>query len=76
MAAGLAEQVWEVEEVVAEDEKVAIRWSLQGSHTGELFGVAPSQRTVTVPGIEIYRVLGHRVAEYWGVADLSELSGQ
>ena len=38
-------------DVIAEDEKVAIRWQLNGQHSAEVMGVAPSGRQVKLPGV-------------------------
>lgn len=42
-------------------------------HVGELFGAAPSGRTVTFTGIEVFHVLDDKIVEYWGEADMSDL---
>ena len=64
-----------VDDVIAEGDRVAVRYTTRATHTGELFGVAPSGRAVTMTGIEIYRFNGARIAEYWGEADMSALFG-
>jgi predicted ester cyclase len=62
-----------IDDVVAEGDRVAVRYTARGTHTGELFGAAPIGRAVTITGIEIYRLAGSRIAEYWGEADMSAL---
>jgi predicted ester cyclase len=52
---------------------VAVRYTARATQAGELFGVPPSGRTVTITGIEIYRLAGGRIAEYWAEANWSEL---
>jgi predicted ester cyclase len=52
---------------------VAARYTARATHTGELFGAPPSGRTVTITGIEIYRLAGGKITEYWGEANMSEL---
>jgi predicted ester cyclase len=64
-----------IEDMVAEDDKVTARFTGRGTHKGELFGVPPSNRVVTVTGIEIYRLTGGRVVEYWGEVNMSDLFG-
>lgn len=61
------------EHLIAENDLVAARYTARATHTGELFGAPPSGRTVTITGIEIYRLAGGRIAEYWGEANMSEL---
>jgi predicted ester cyclase len=64
-----------IEDLITQGDKVASRFTSSGMHTGELFGVPASNRTVTVTGIEIYRLAGGQVAEYWGEFNMSDLVG-
>lgn len=72
--AGLTECSNVIEDLVAEGDRVVVRYTTRAVHSGELFGVLPSGRTVTLTGIEIYRVYGGRVAEAWFEGDMSDLS--
>jgi steroid delta-isomerase-like uncharacterized protein len=67
---------WTVEDLIAEGDKVAVRVTFRGTHRGELFGVPPTGRQVTVPGIGIYRVVDGQIAEEWVVRDLLGLLQQ
>ncbi len=58
-----------VEDVVAENDRVVVRWSQNGTHSGELFGIPPTGTTFTIAGIDVYRVEGGRFAEHWHVVD-------
>ena len=58
--------------IAAEDE-VGIRFKTRALHTGELFGVPPSGRTITMTGMEMYRLSGDKIAELWGKYNVSEL---
>src|SRR4051794_24720447 len=40
-----------VDETIAEGDKVVVRWTAAGTHTGDLFGMPPTGRTVRVGGI-------------------------
>ncbi len=71
--AGLQECRNEVEDVIAEGDRVAVRYTTRAVHGGMLFGTPPSGRRVTLTGIEVYRVVDGKIAEMWGVADMSEL---
>lgn len=53
------------EEVVAQGDKVAVRWTARGTHKGELFGIAPTGKQATVTGITIDRWAGGKIAESW-----------
>ena len=54
-----------IEDVIEQRDRVVIRWTGRGKHTGELNGLAPTDRTVEVTGITIQRIAGGRVAEAW-----------
>ncbi|MHA6795615.1 ester cyclase [Pseudonocardia bannensis] len=73
--AGLPDQVTTIDDMLAEGDRVATRFTSRGTHTGELFGMRPSNRTVTVTGLELYRLEDGKIAECWAQLDLSELLG-
>ena len=54
-----------VEDVIAEGDLVAVRWTARGTHQGDLFGIAPTGKQATVTGITIDRFSGGKVAESW-----------
>ena len=57
-----------IEDLIAQGDKVANRFTTRGTHDGLLMGIPPTNRTMTVHGMEIHRVAEGRVAETW-VAD-------
>ncbi|MFN2582829.1 MAG: ester cyclase [Candidatus Dormibacteria bacterium] len=61
---------WTVDDIVGEDDIVAIRWHLDGFHTGTFLGVPPTGRPCTVHGIDVYRVRGGLICEHWNVIDM------
>ena len=52
--------------LVAEGDLVVHRSRWRGRHVGELFGVAPTGRVVTVDHVEMWRVADGRIVEHWG----------
>lgn len=64
------------EDVVADRDRVAVRFTMTGQHLGELQGLAPTGRQVRVPGIIIYRLAGGRVAEHWMQVDAPGMMAQ
>jgi steroid delta-isomerase-like uncharacterized protein len=58
-----------VEDVVAEEDKVVVRWVASGTHQGDLMGLPPSGKRVSVAGITISRFEGGKVAEEWELYD-------
>ncbi|HEY7291380.1 MAG TPA: ester cyclase [Vicinamibacterales bacterium] len=64
---------YEVDDLIAEDDRVVVRWRLLGTHTGDFRGIAPSGRPITLKGIAIYRVENGKLMERWVVSDLHGL---
>jgi steroid delta-isomerase-like uncharacterized protein len=54
-----------IDELVAEGEKVVVRWTSRGSHQGEFMGVAPTGRLVTFGGMRLFRIAENKIAESW-----------
>lgn len=54
-----------VEDTIAEGDKLCIRWECTCRHTGEGLGVAPTGRTVHVTGISIMHLAGSMFVEAW-----------
>ena len=54
------------EDVVAEDDLVAIRVITRGTHKGTFQGIPPTGKPVTVSGIELFRIENGRIVEHWG----------
>jgi steroid delta-isomerase-like uncharacterized protein len=54
-----------VEDEIAEDDKVVTRWTIRGTHRGELMGMAPTDEQVEIKGITIHRIEGGKIAEEW-----------
>ena len=54
-----------IEAQISEGDYVVTRWKGQGTHQGELLGIAPTGKLVTVTGIEVDRVSGGRIEETW-----------
>ena len=52
-----------VEQQIAEGDLVVTRWTARGTHRGELFGAAPTNKQVTVQGITISRISSGKVVE-------------
>ena len=61
---------------VVDGERVATRFTDQGTHRGELLGVPATGRTVSVRGINIELVRDGRIVETWHVEDLAGLMAQ
>jgi steroid delta-isomerase-like uncharacterized protein len=59
-----------IEDIVAEGDKVVIRQTWSGTHTGgEFMGVPPTGKRVSVGVIDIIRIAGGKFVEHWGQMD-------
>ena len=54
-----------VEEMIGDGDLVATRWMCRGTHKGELFGIPPTGKQVTVTGITIDKYVDGKLAESW-----------
>ena len=59
----------EMDILVGEGDLVVEHFTASGTQQGEILGVPPSGRTVTLPGINIWRVRDGRIVERWGRLD-------
>jgi len=65
-----------VEDMVAEGDRVAARFTARGIHRGDFMGLTATERSITMTGIEIFRIENGSIAELWGEANLLGLMGQ
>jgi steroid delta-isomerase-like uncharacterized protein len=54
-----------IEELFADGETVAVRWNCRGTHKGELSGIAPTGKQISITGISIARFAGGKMVEGW-----------
>ena len=58
-----------VEDMIAEGDKVMTRLSAYGTHTGELFGIPPTDEKVSMTAIAIHRIEDGKIVEHWSEVD-------
>ena len=54
MRKGFSDVQWEIKDMIAEDDKVAVQWILTGTHDGEFMGVAPTNKKISVCVMNFY----------------------
>jgi len=54
-----------VEDILAADDKVVLRWSAIMTHTGDNLGLPATGRTVRTQGITIVRIVNGKIVEGW-----------
>jgi predicted ester cyclase len=60
---------WDIDEMLADGDKVVLRLTMHGTQDGDFFGIPPTNREVTVSGTHIVRIEDGKVVEHWGNND-------
>ena len=58
-----------VDKMVADEDNVAIAYTVTGTHKGAFHGVAPTGKKIKARGVQIARFENGRIAERWGSSD-------
>jgi steroid delta-isomerase-like uncharacterized protein len=67
--AAFPDQWWQIEDLIAEGDRVVARTTMRGTHTGDFFGIPASGRAVTLTGVHVLRIADGRIVEHWGSND-------
>jgi steroid delta-isomerase-like uncharacterized protein len=67
---------WTFDDVIAEGERVAARWTTRGTHDGDLLGFAPTGKSVEFTGISFFTVRCGNVIEFQTEMDAAGLLEQ
>ncbi len=59
----------EVEELIAEGDLVMSRAVLHGIHNGELGGIPPTGKEISISAITVFRIVDGKIAEEWEIID-------
>jgi steroid delta-isomerase-like uncharacterized protein len=65
-----------IEDIVAAQDKVAVRVRFRGTHSGEFLGIPATGRAIEYVSHEFYRIADGLIAEEWICSDLATLFGQ
>ena len=58
-----------IEDALAEGDRVVTRWSAHGTQTGELMGIPPTGKAISITGIAIDRFENGKSVEHWEIMD-------
>lgn len=58
-----------IDEMIAEGDRVMVRWTFHGTHQDEFFGLPPTYNQVTYSGINIFRTVDGKIAEIRDISD-------
>ena len=59
-----------IEDIIAEGDKVVVRYILSGTHLGEFAGVPATNKRVSVAAVSIYYMENGKIAESWVISGL------
>lgn len=76
MRGGFPDIQWTLEEMVAEGDKVAARFTMRGTHRGTFFGVPTTGKPIEVKAMNFYRFAEGQIIEEYGMPDMLELLQQ
>ena len=76
LASAFPQYYHQVEDQIAEGDKVVTRLTLCGTHTGNFRGIPPTGRQVRVSGINILRIVEGKIVEAWAISDNQGLMQQ
>ena len=65
-----------IEDQIAEGDKVVTRYTFRGTQQGELMGIPPTGKQVSIGGISIYRIEGGKMQQAWIEYDMLGLLQQ
>jgi predicted ester cyclase len=60
---------FDLDDLIAEGDRVAIRMTARYTHKGEFMGVAPTGKAVTLLKMDFMRLVNGKIIEHWDAAD-------
>ena len=60
---------YNIDDIIAEGEKVAVRMTQSGTHTGTVRGIPPTGKSFSVDYVHWFRLANGKVTEMWAVRD-------
>lgn len=69
LAGAFSDLRFEILDLLAENDRVAARWRMRGTHTGEFVGLPPTGKPIRQEAIVLFRLEGDRLAELWAKLD-------
>jgi steroid delta-isomerase-like uncharacterized protein len=58
-----------VDQIVTDEDKIALAYTMTGTQKGEFLGVAPTGRKIRARGVQIARFQDGKMVERWGSSD-------
>ena len=76
MRSGFPDIQWTLEDMVSQDDKIAARFTMNGTHQGYYFGVSPTQKPINAQAINFYRLNDGQFIEEYGQPDMLGILAQ
>ena len=57
--------VFDVEDTIADDEQIVLRWTARGTNTGDYFGMPPTGKSIEITGMNTWRTRDGKAIEGW-----------
>lgn len=73
---GMPDWHTEIEDLIAEGDKVVARIRMTGTHTGDFYGIPATGKRIEFTGIYIVRIANGKIVEHWGEEDAVSLLTQ
>jgi steroid delta-isomerase-like uncharacterized protein len=64
------------ERLIAQENLVVVHFTVEGTHRGEFMGLPPTAREFMIQAVDIFRLIGDKIAEQWVVMDVLGLMRQ
>jgi len=69
-------QLLTIENLIAEDDKVAFRSTIKGAQTGEFMRIPPTGKWVSASDLNLFRISEGKIVEWWYELNLLEVMKQ
>ena len=66
---GFPDAHFTIEQMIAEGDTVAFRFTLRGTHQGTFAGFSPTGKQVTLIGVDFIRIAAGKIVELWSIQD-------
>ncbi|SDR05976.1 ester cyclase [Pseudoxanthomonas sp. CF125] len=76
LKASFPDFTWTIEQIVAEDDRVAVMNRVSGTQLHDFGGLKATGNKVDFRAFQIYRIEGGKLAEHWEVADFATFQSQ
>ena len=76
MRSGFPDIQWTIEDMITDNDKVAVRFTMKGTHQGAFFGVPATGKPIAVQAMNFYRLADDQIIEEFGQPDMLGLLTQ